>query len=120
MLSRLIAVGPGFFTFLSGVMVSVGMAAITQVVFTAKKLPNSNVLLISGVIALTAGLCWFILGEQLQGLRDRFGRLVGIGTKAEDAFEQVLNGRKGFLYLVSLVALACSFGWMFVGSLIGC
>lgn len=113
------SVSPGYFTFLSGVMVSVSMTAITQVVFATKIPPNSNVLVISGVIALTGGVCWFILGEQLQGLRDRFSRLVGIGTKSEDAFDQVLDGRKGFLYSISLIALACSLGWMFIDHLIG-
>ena len=114
MLRHLMAIGPGFFTFLSGVMVSVSMTAITQVVFAIKIPPNYPTLVVSGLIALTAGVCWFILGEQLQGLRERFSRLLGIGTKPEDAFSQVLEGRRIFLHGTSIIALFCSLAWMFV------
>jgi hypothetical protein len=74
---------PTSFAFLSGLMVSMATSAAAQIAFAEKSPPNQLAVLSSGGLALAAGVCWFLLSENI----DAAGRTV-------DSHAVVMKGRE--------------------------
>lgn len=73
---------PSFFSFLSGLMVSMATSAAAQLAFAEKPPANQWNVMASGLLAMVAGVCWFLLSEN-----------VDAAARKVDSFAVALKGR---------------------------
>lgn len=117
MYRMLLGVPVSAYVFLSGLMVSVATSAAAQVSFAEHSASNGGQVLISGFLALMAGIVWFLLSEN-----------IGSAVRKVDAFAPALRSRGAALgslprrsritaNILFLLAVSFSLLWPWVGQL---
>ena len=113
----LLRTAPTTFAFLSGLLVSVSTNAAAQIAFAEKAALNRFSVLISGALALVAGILWFIVSEQVASAVRKIDELAPVLRSREAAVDSLPSASKRSACVAFLLACAFSLAWPWVALL---
>ncbi|MGH6837474.1 MAG: hypothetical protein ACREDT_01470 [Methylocella sp.] len=118
MFKALFQVSPAAFVFLSGLMISVATSAAAQVAFAEQAASNRDQVVLSGVVAFAAGVCWFALSESLTSASRKVDAMSLPLNSRDAAIDAIPGSQKLAIILTFLAAAVLSGLWPWVGFLL--
>jgi hypothetical protein len=117
MYKTLLGIPATAYVFLSGLMVSVATSAAAQIAFAENVASNRGKVAATGVLALIAGILWFLLSEKLASADRAVDALAPAMKSRETAIDSLPPRSKKIAVSLFFVACCFSLAWPWTSQL---